>query len=76
MEDWVLSGSFTYFWPASFGLFACLDFGPGPLFLFLSISWVLYFYKGWQGFIIYKNIPTLYTMQLSLKFELVNNHII
>jgi hypothetical protein len=47
-----------------------------PLFLFLSLSWVLSFYKVWQGFIIYTNIPTLYTMQLSLEFELVNNHII
>jgi hypothetical protein len=33
---------------ASFGLFACLDFGPGPLFPFLSLSWVLSFYEVWQ----------------------------
>ncbi len=40
--------SFAFFWPASFGLFACLDFGPCPLFLFLSLSWVLSFYEVWQ----------------------------
>jgi hypothetical protein len=34
------------------GSFACLDFGPCSLFLFLSCSWVLSFYKVWQGFII------------------------
>jgi hypothetical protein len=39
-------------WPAYFWLFVWLDFGPCPLFLFLSLSWVLSFYKGWQGFII------------------------
>jgi hypothetical protein len=33
---------------ASFGLFACLDFGPGTFFLFLSLSWVLSFYEVWQ----------------------------
>jgi len=27
----VLSGSLSSVWPASFGLFACLDFGPCPL---------------------------------------------
>jgi hypothetical protein len=76
VEVLVLSGSFTTLWATSFGLFACLDFGPGPLFFLLSLSWVPSFYKLWQAFIIYKNIPTLYTMQLSLEFELVNNHII
>jgi hypothetical protein len=30
------------------GLFVCLDFGAGPLFLFLSLSWVLSFYEVWQ----------------------------
>ncbi len=50
----LLSGSLSSLWPASFGLFACL---PGlwslpPLFPFLSLSWVLSFYKVWQGFII------------------------
>jgi hypothetical protein len=34
-------------------LLACLDFGPSPLFLLLSLSWVLSFCKVWQGFIIY-----------------------
>jgi hypothetical protein len=28
-----------------------LDFGPCPLFLFLSLSWVLFLNKVWQGFI-------------------------
>jgi len=28
-----------------------LDFGPCPLVLFLSVSWVLSFYKVWQDFI-------------------------
>jgi hypothetical protein len=40
---------------ACFGLFACLDFGPCPLFLFLSLAWVLSFYDVWQGFIIKYN---------------------
>ncbi len=34
------------------GCLLTLDFGPYPLFLFLSLSWVLsLFYKIWQGFI-------------------------
>jgi hypothetical protein len=41
----------AYVLSASFGLVACLDFGPCPLFLFLALSWVLSFYKVWQGFI-------------------------
>jgi hypothetical protein len=36
---------------ASSGLFACLDFGPCRLFLFLSLFGVLSFYEVWQGFI-------------------------
>jgi len=50
----VLDGSLSSWWIASFGLFVCLDFSPDPLFLFLSLSlsWVLSFYKIWQGFII------------------------
>ncbi len=40
----VLSGSLTSLWPASFGLYACLDFGPCVNFLFLSLAWVLSFY--------------------------------
>jgi hypothetical protein len=48
----VLSDSITSLWLASFGLLACLDFGPCPLFLFLSLSLVLSFDKVWQGFII------------------------
>jgi hypothetical protein len=36
VEGSILSGA-LYSWPASFGLFACLDFGPCPLFLFLSL---------------------------------------
>jgi hypothetical protein len=51
VEVLVLSGSLTSLWPDSFGLFACLDFGPCPLFFFLSLAWVLSFYKVWQGFI-------------------------
>jgi hypothetical protein len=35
---WVLSGSLSSMWPVSFGLPACLDFGPCPLFLFLSLA--------------------------------------
>jgi hypothetical protein len=31
------------------GLFACLNFGPCPLFLFLSFSWVLSFYEVTHG---------------------------
>jgi hypothetical protein len=45
MEILTLNGFLTSLWLAFFGLFACLDFGPCPLFLFLSISWVLYFHK-------------------------------
>ncbi len=40
------------------GLFTCLDFGPCPLFLFLSLSWVPSFYKVWQGFIKYESLQT------------------
>ncbi len=40
----VLSGSLTSLWPASFGLYACLDFGPCAKFLFLFLAWVLSFY--------------------------------
>ncbi len=35
VEGSILSGA-LYSWPASFGLFACLDFGP-CLFVFLSL---------------------------------------
>jgi hypothetical protein len=45
MEVLVLSGFLASLWAASFRLFACLDFGPCPLFLFLSLSWVLSFYE-------------------------------
>jgi hypothetical protein len=38
LEGPVLSGSLSSLWLASFGLFACLDFGARPLFLFLSLS--------------------------------------
>jgi hypothetical protein len=44
----VLNGSLTSLWPASFGLFAWLDFGPCPLFLFFSLSSVLSFDEVWQ----------------------------
>jgi hypothetical protein len=40
----ILSGTLSFLWPASFGLFPCLDFGPCPLFLFLSLGWVLSFF--------------------------------
>jgi hypothetical protein len=49
VEGLVLSGSLSSLWPAAFGLFSCLDFVPCPLFLFLSLSWVLSFLKVWQG---------------------------
>jgi hypothetical protein len=51
VEVLVLSGSLFSVWHASSGLFAGLDFGPSALFLFLALSWVLSFYKVWQGFI-------------------------
>jgi hypothetical protein len=51
VEVLVFSGSLTSLWLASFGLLACLDFGPGPLFLLLSLSRVISFYEVWQGFI-------------------------
>jgi hypothetical protein len=43
---------FPPLWPASFGLLACLDFGPCPLFL-LSRPFLgaFLFLKVWQGFI-------------------------
>ncbi len=44
----LLSGSLSSGRPAPFGLFACLDFGPCPLFLFLSHSWVLSLYRVWN----------------------------
>ncbi len=36
VEGSVLSGSLNSLWPASFGLFACLDFGPCPLCFFFT----------------------------------------
>jgi len=45
VEVLVLSGSLFSVWHASFGLFAGLDFGPSALFLFLTISWVLFFLR-------------------------------
>jgi hypothetical protein len=50
VEVLVVRGSLTSLWPASFGLFAPLNFGACHLFLFLSLAWVLSFYKVWQGF--------------------------
>jgi hypothetical protein len=38
-------------WPTFVGLFACLVFGPCPLFLFLALFKMLSFYKVWQDFI-------------------------
>jgi hypothetical protein len=35
--------SIAFLCPTSFGLFACLDFGPCPLFLFLSLFGMLFF---------------------------------
>ncbi len=40
----VPSDSLTSLWPISFGLYACLDFGACPKFLFLSLAWVVSFY--------------------------------
>jgi len=45
LEGPVISGSLSSLWLASFGL---SDFGACPLFLFLSLSWVLSFYRVWQ----------------------------
>ncbi len=65
MEVSVLSGSITSMWPAPFGLFACLDFGPCPLFPFLFLSWVLsFYYIVWQGFIY--SLLGLFLLPLSL----------
>jgi hypothetical protein len=49
----VLNGSLSSLWPTSFGLFAWLDFGPCPLFFFLSLSWVLSSDEVWQGPLFY-----------------------
>jgi len=51
VEGSVLTGSLFSLWPAVGGLFACLDFCPCPLFPCFPLSWVLSFYKVWQGFI-------------------------
>jgi hypothetical protein len=45
LEVSILNGFLTSLWFTFFGLFACLDFGPCPLFIFLSLSWVLFFIK-------------------------------
>ncbi len=37
----ILNGSLSLLWPASVGLFICLDFGPCPLFLLLSLCFFL-----------------------------------
>ncbi len=70
VEVLALRGSFFSLWPISFGLFACLDFGSGLLFLFLSLAWVLSFFKGWQGFhhfnYIWK-VASLHSLNLSNK---------
>jgi hypothetical protein len=50
MEVLIFSGALSSMWPASFGRFACINFGPCPLFLFLLLSWVLSCYGVWQGF--------------------------
>jgi hypothetical protein len=51
VEVSVLSGSLTFVWHASFEMFACLDFGPGPLFLFVSLACVLSFDEVCQNII-------------------------
>jgi hypothetical protein len=38
VEGSVLSSSLSSLWPTFAGLFACLDFGPCPLFPFLSLQ--------------------------------------
>jgi hypothetical protein len=52
-EGWVsvLSGSLSSLRPTFVGVFACLDFGPCPLFHFLSLAQGLSFYEVWQDFI-------------------------
>jgi hypothetical protein len=49
VEVLVLSASLICVWHASLGLFACLYFGPSPLILFLSLSWVVSSYEVWIG---------------------------
>ncbi len=53
MEVWVLSGSITSVWHTSFGLFACLDFGPLRFvcFFFSPFLGCSLFYEVWRGFI-------------------------
>jgi hypothetical protein len=55
---WFLVLPFPRSGPAFVGLFACPDFGPCPLFHFLSLSWVLSFYRVWEGFITLQYILT------------------
>jgi hypothetical protein len=56
------------------GCFDCPDFCPCPLFPFLSLSWVLSFYKVWQGFISWKrcwrlDLPHNYSWEWILEVE-------
>jgi hypothetical protein len=50
-EGSVLSGSLSSWWAASFGLLLAWTLILAPCFFFLYLSWVLSFYKVWQGFI-------------------------
>ncbi len=64
MEVSVLSGSITFLWPASFGLLACLDFGPGPFFFFSSpFLGCFLFIKFWQDFIIWEGLKKHVSIQ-------------
>jgi hypothetical protein len=76
IEVLILSCSLTLVLPASFGLFACLDFGPCPLFLSLSLSWVLSFYEVWQGFITLCNFQADYLCFLQLVLPNVEYHVV
>jgi len=49
--DWCRVPFLVVAFPPCGHLFWAVDLGPCPLFLFLSLSWALSFYKVWQGFI-------------------------
>ncbi len=65
---WVLVHCCSMLSPLS-GSFACLDFGPCSLFLFLTCSWVLSFYKVWLGFIILTFVWVVTPIQFSRLIE-------
>jgi len=73
---WFLVPPFPPCGPPLLGCFDCLDFCPCPLFPFLSLSWVLSFYKVWQGFINWKrcwrlDLPHNYSSEWIVEVEVV-----